>query len=457
MRGIEKQREKFNMSKVHVYRHQYGVGQGCFHAQELTFGEADQRQHIYRFVYDCGSSTSADSLKWSIDHFEKGTNDKVVHAAYLSHFENDHINGLESLCNKLDVHRIYAPHIDPGKVLHIIAQQLSGGAAWSTQYERFVANVLTVASGGPLFGVPVTLVTGGPQPQVDEAPRSNTDIGPGTYMVNLPTGSTVSHSTRVTVSISTGAGKAAVPKIIWEIVPWYYGADDHLTLLIVFFMATLTGYDTLLAPGLEQNATPQQVKAAIVWMKANRAGIADVYDFAMDEFNAYRSILGLLAFPPNHNVASLCIYSGPTQKTAAPSSYQTFPAVSHPRCLFCGPYDYCHYREHAGAWIATGDALLKVPDIWSEFEAHFSTSRLDRCSTVLIPHHGADAGSSDNYNEALIRSGQNCVISAGIRNGYRHPHRNVIQNILTKPAYLQLVTESQTMGFVEHLDFMLDI
>lgn len=445
------------MSNVRVYRHQYGVGQGCFHAQELSFGDEDRLRHTFRFVYDCGSSTSQDSLKWCISHFEKGIEDKVVHAAYLSHFEDDHINGLEALCQKVDVQRVYVPHIDPEKVLHIVAQQLASGVSWSKKYENFLANVLTVANGGRLFDVPVTMITDGPQPAGNDDPTLVDNAEPGSYNVNMPTAATVTHSTRVTVSAVHSLDNAVRSQIVWEVVPWYFGADDALTVLILGLIAALPGFTTSLVPGLQPNATSKQVDIAIAWMKAKHVDIADAYGIAMDYQNAERLAQGLYLFPKNHNVASLCVYSGPIKRNAMPQNYQTFPALSYPPCWFCSPHSGFFFREHAGAWIATGDALLEVPDIWDEFEAHFSPVRLNCCSTVLVPHHGAGANSSNNYNEALIRVGQNCVVSAGMRGGYRHPHRNIVQHILEKPANLQLVTESQTIGFIEHLKIDLGV
>ena len=444
------------MPSVRVYRHQYGVGQGCFHAQELSFGDGIQPRHTFRFVYDCGSSTSQQALKWSISHFEKGMEDKVVHAAYLSHFEDDHINGLEALCKKVDVQRIYVPHIDPIKVLHIVAQQMSEGVSWSGKYEKFIENVLKVANGGPLFNVPVSMVIGGPQPEGDDDPRPVDNAAPGTYIVNMPADQTVEHSKRATVSAVHASGNGVRAQVVWEVVPWYFGADVALTALIIGLIAVIPGYAVSMAPGLAPNATPKQVQVAISWMKANHIAIANAYDVAMAQHNAQRQLQGLYLFPKNHNVASLCVYSGPVRRNVIPHRYQTFPASSLGPCHFCCPFNGFFCREHAGAWIATGDALLGVPDIWNEFEAHFSPSRLDCCSTVLLPHHGAGASSSNNFNEGLIRVGQNCVISAGVNGGYRHPHRNVIQHILTKPANMQLVTESQTMGFIEHLDISLD-
>lgn len=154
------------------------------------------------------------------------------------------------------------------------------------------------------------------------------------------------------------------------------------------------------------------------------------------------------AFPNIHNVASLCLYSGPIRSRAylQNSSSWAYP-WSHRKI---SEYWLGH---KGGSWIATGDAMLGILDIWNHFFGHFGVDRIDACSTVLIPHHGADAATSHNFTDQLIRENQNCVISAGANNSYQHPHRNVVQAILKKPAALQLVTETDPMGFAEYLAF----
>ena len=171
----------------------------------------------------------------------------------------------------------------------------------------------------------------------------------------------------------------------------------------------------------------------------------------MDAHNASRASQGLELLPKNHNVASLCLYSGPVPPSRRLKQYSHWPYPLNEWWIeeFC--YQYLQYR--CGAWLATGDAMLKRPAIWSDFEAHFTKARLDACLTVQIPHHGADAKGSDNYNTELIRPYQNCVISAGAKNKYKHPHKNVVNDILAKPAILHLVNENNHIGFVEFLKF----
>lgn len=445
------------MLQIDAYRHQYGVGQGCFHLQTLEFSGDAGADLTYRFVYDCGGAKfqSKKTLDWCIAHATAGTPPLEVNAVYLSHFEDDHVNGVQELCKKAKVHRIFAPHIDLHSAVHIIAQQLAAGATWTTSYQQFASALFDLAGGDDVFGVPVTRVRGGgPPPEgpalPNDLPRDleNVDQSIDAVAPNRPV---VSHSERVTIVASKRMSRRAFHhEVVWEMVHWYYGGDDLLTAQILTEIAKINGYSIDCLPGIEANATSVQVDTALQWMKKNRAQIAAAYLVAMAVHNAVRAVMvpPKPAFPNNHNVASLCLYSGPI---ASKTYLQNANACGCHRLYKKGGMYWVGAKE--GAWIATGDAMLGIADIWNEFIAHFGTIRVDACSTVLIPHHGADAATSHNFTAQLIRANQFCVISAGANNSYKHPHRNVVQAILKKPASLQLVTESDPMGFVEYLAF----
>lgn len=446
------------MMHVDVVRHQYGVGQGCFHLQTLECTGEPGADFTYRFVYDCGGSQfqSPKTLDWCITHATAGAQRLQIDAVYISHFEDDHVNGIEELCKNAAVSRIYAPHINLHSAVHIIAQQMAAGTNWTAGYQQFASTLFAIANGGDAFGVPVTRIRGGERPP--EGPGVPNDrareLGDADQSVDavIPAGKSVSHAVRIPLVLSARTAKGVKSRVAWEMVHWYYGADDQLTLQILAEIALIGGYAADCQPGLQANASDNEIETALIWMKSNRAQIAKAYKAAMAAHNAARATLNPPepAFPDNHNVASLCLYSGPIDSRAYiwNSSADAFPCLLKRRDIYW-------FWAKRGAWIATGDAMLGLADVWDEFIAHFGTNRVDVCSTVLIPHHGADAATSHNFTDQLIRENQCCVISAGAINGYGHPHRNVVQAILKKPATLQLVTEAAPMGFVEYLAFQM--
>jgi beta-lactamase superfamily II metal-dependent hydrolase len=455
--------------KINVSRQQYGVGQGCFHVQELVFEDTSNLTPMltYRFVYDCGASVfqTEKTLGWCVEHATAGSTRLGIDAVYLSHFEADHVNGLQKLCQSANVKRIYAPHITVDQAIHIIAQQLAGSVQLTTEYRTFVSTVLAVARGEDIYGVPVTLITSvGEPPEQSAGQTSDGNFDSASIQVTSPESKELSHSLLTGFSL-TNVGAGSSPKIdIWELVHWCYSSNKALTDTILKEISnSVVGYSKDGKPGICANAKAAQVAQTLTWFQKNHKEISRAYTAAMKSFN--REHKPEPPIPNNHNVASLCLYSGPINSNARIENYSH--SGGHTKCRFVCPFCErevgkircqrpCPFYERENwknmSWIATGDAMLKIPDIWTSFEKHFGKNRIKQCSTVLIPHHGADAKTSQNFNADLIRQGQNCVISAGAKNPYHHPHRNVVSAILDVSANVQLVTETNPQGFLERLE-----
>lgn len=87
------------------------VGQGLFYSGILNKG-----CDIFSFVYDCGSDTKGDFLKNEIVELENivhrmGQVGKAkIDLLVISHFHDDHINGLECLFDKFNVDTVIMPY-----------------------------------------------------------------------------------------------------------------------------------------------------------------------------------------------------------------------------------------------------------------------------------------------------------------------------------------------------------
>lgn len=78
----------------------WNVGQGLFYTGSLFGGE-------FNFVYDCGGK-SAKAVKLLINEYLKTTN--TIDALFISHFHNDHINGIEYLKHKCRIKELFIPY-----------------------------------------------------------------------------------------------------------------------------------------------------------------------------------------------------------------------------------------------------------------------------------------------------------------------------------------------------------
>ena len=83
-------------------RHQFPVGQGCFHAGAI--GHTDSASDMMHYVYDCGS-TRQRALQNAIDMYKTRTSS--IDFLFVSHFDADHVSGLDRLLAAATVDTVY--------------------------------------------------------------------------------------------------------------------------------------------------------------------------------------------------------------------------------------------------------------------------------------------------------------------------------------------------------------
>ena len=78
------------------------VGQGAFYCEKFILGNEN-----INIVYDCGTNSEIKKLKKVIDrNFYEG---EIIHALFISHLHNDHVNGIEYLIKRCKVKNIFFP------------------------------------------------------------------------------------------------------------------------------------------------------------------------------------------------------------------------------------------------------------------------------------------------------------------------------------------------------------
>lgn len=78
------------------------VGQGAFYCERFRDLLEDKSINM---VYDCGSSNGKVVIEREIaKSFRKG---ETIHALFISHFHDDHINGIPFLMKHCNVENIY--------------------------------------------------------------------------------------------------------------------------------------------------------------------------------------------------------------------------------------------------------------------------------------------------------------------------------------------------------------
>jgi hypothetical protein len=417
--------------KIRHTRIQHAVGQGGFHSGSVAIDD----RRPFRYVYDCGAqggsriSTVVPQFVGQLRHESVG-----LDAVFLSHFHEDHFNGLDVLlgAGKLTATRIYLPYLDEIDRVIAVAASAKSPKGLVQAYLRDGENGLAgeLGMGGAQF-VPVLPSDPAPvdngdddTPPVD-LPWSETDDGGGPLIA-------------VTTGPRSGAEFAGLPN-----GPLY---DDQGIVLGTGGPA-LWEFRLFVKPTTEAKRATFLDRLALEPSIAKRLNGSSVVSWLMDPANrqllvsdpvlraeakhAYEAVAADL------NVTSLSVYAGP----AYPQNTALLVEI---------PGKVPSRRQERGvSWLGTGDGDLKTPKRVDEFVAHIRPFRLDRVSTLVVPHHGG-AADIDRYFADRLK-GAYAVYSYGIPNQHGHPTQAALD--VTKDAGLKnKKVSNHTKDFTEQFE-----
>ena len=112
------------------------VGQGLFCRGELVFMERNHPRKIFQWVYDCGSE-NRDIVNGEVDLYRRHLPDpKRLDLLVLSHFDQDHVEGVGRLLQGLPVDHLVLPYLTPAQRMLLAA----GAGPNNPDYIRFLVS-----------------------------------------------------------------------------------------------------------------------------------------------------------------------------------------------------------------------------------------------------------------------------------------------------------------------------
>lgn len=371
------------------------VGQGAFYVEQFT--SCNPRINL---VFDCGSSTDEQILHDSIDNvFQKG---ETIHAVFISHLHDDHINGLEYLLSNYNVEKIYFPLLDCVEKTLTLLHYLSLKASHSTNdfFFKFVNDPYSYVDGK--------------RPKSEIFYVSPYDSESREYRQQY--GELIRSGENITNHIKGILGKYSN----WEIVPFNFRNKQRTKQLMaqldIVFRSHFPNDDIRIDECLNLD---------YYWK--NYPCIRD------DVKKAYESIRGSL------NTNSMVIFSGTTTNT-----YQHFCLSKTDDCYQCNCGCSTIYRSgclYTGDYDCSGES--KYDDLHSAYSSYW-----DSIGCITIPHHG----SWHNYNPDLTSNRHVfCIISASIKNNYQHPHALVMRDLLRKRIITLWINEESKSKFQTYI------
>ena len=376
------------------------VGQGAFYTEQHLVGSEQ-----LTVVYDCGSLTGAvggasrDFLRKVTSALPRGT---VIDLLFISHFHEDHVNGLATLKKQHPVRAVVLPKLsEEARILVRLENYLEFGDAARTS--RALLDNPRAFFGKKTLLIFVEPVQPGTPPAGTEADSVPIEVLPGRDTpIEVPP-SLRSQDLTPAASISSGTAIRLHTKAMrfWEYVPFNYEYPTRHRQLL-----------TLLA--------------TLRTRPADLTELESVLERKKDLTAAYAKLPGKL------NQNSLVVYAGPLGHA---------PRARHRGGLGQPTW----HRPTVAGCLYLGDAELKAPAMTSHLRTHLGTRWL-RIGTLQVAHHGAVG----NFSPAVVQARMQAVISYGTDNQHGHPSAYVVGHLHRLSATPVLVNEALESGFYSH-------
>lgn len=356
------------------------VGQGAFYCEQFKMDIFSEKINI---IYDCGSDNVELVFEQIQNNFEKG---EIIHAVFISHLDNDHINGLPYLLKYCKVKKIFFPLIERKNNYSIRLFNLIKNGRNASFLLEFLENPYRAIGNLNLDYRPVFFQIGGGE-------EFN-----GIDAMVIPSGRDVSDL------IMEEFKNILYIYREWKFIPFNFCQENRAIEL-----------QTYLKKIFGKNMKDDDIYH--IWKYGDE-----------DEKNkikqAYKSIKGTF------NTNSMTLYSGI-------KNFDIKQSIADTRSFGCYMRDV-FYMKNVGC-LYTGDYDVSGKEKWKQlYEAYRMYWETIGC--VQVPHHG----SRHNYNEELGCIDAYYIISAGINNRYHHPHSIVIKDLLYKHHLPYIVTEQQS-------------
>lgn len=356
------------------------VGQGAFYCEKFKLNPDDN--NFINVVYDCGSLNNPKRVEKQIKaNFHEG---ETIHAVFISHLHNDHINGLEFLLKYCNVRKIFLPLTTKKEKTILTLYELSVGISFNNFTTKFIINPRrTIEETTPYKEIPI----------IREIEPERAENG----LQELENRKINSHIKNVAHEIF------GVPKNSyndWLYIPFNFSYEERTNRLFNKLKILLN------------NSLYDLAELGELWRISDKQTKNTVK-------NAYAEIKG------SHNPNSMTLYSGTKKhwghqfiwdkcyyKCRVEKSYHNIG------CLYTGDYD-----------ASKKDNFYKLKESYADY--------WENIGCIQIPHHG----SIYSYNTGFSELNSFFVISAGQNNMFSHPHNFVINDLLLNEHYPLIVTE----------------
>lgn len=377
----------------------WNVGQGLFYSGSIN---------NYQVVYDCGSKNKAARVN-AINNY-CSINQNKIDLLILSHFHDDHINGIEELLSKKKVHTVILPYLSPIERLYLSCKR--GYTNYSMLFdpisffrERDVTQIILITPGSGESDEPVA-----PPLNNNNNNNNNNQDDPldlGAMIEDELVRGQLEQNEIYKEMLDTGRLFVFTHKRAIFL--------SHMWMFRFFTIAMDLSSFSNFAMCVDDLADENNVRnmAKLIQNKEVRNRLKNCYELCKTDFND----------------TSLSVYHGLVKETGTILQI-THNGIEQVLGWYYGKYTVscsCPLSGLSGH-LLTGDLNLSLAENFKEFTVHFK-HQLNYVYMCLLPHHGA----LKNWNNDLMGMVPNCeqwVASSGFSNGYSHPSLQIVETLL---------------------------
>ncbi len=405
-----------------VIRTFHPVGQGAFYSEQFI----QDGQNTGLVVYDCGSGTSKMSKNLK-KYVSNSLPKRDIDILFVSHFDNDHINGIQILKSSgHNIKNVVLPLVPPEiKPYVVLCAGLMDGKEASEQIRQILyhpedffgdlkenikanikANIIYVKSA------------------ITEQHNDNNKQDEPRSIENLS--GQIESGTKITLGNQF--------PITWVYIPFNYEENQRVSEFKKLINDAIAQHD--LPPTFDPNKD-------------------DWFDDTTLK-NKIQKLYNNKIFGPKPkkdkiiHTNSLMVYSG----THCRSNYRSdrYNCVVHDCC--CCPCRCPKPRYYSEGCLYLGDVNLNVTNQITNMIPTIKTAinqYVNRIGLIQIPHHGAHG----SYNSDILELAPHCkhyVLSYGTTNTYGHPAPCVVSSIISQGYSLALVNENICSMFMQRIE-----
>ena len=389
-----------------VQRCFHPVGQGAFYSERFTVGKKS-----WYVVYDCGTSQKNVNIKKVIqEYFSKNAK---IPFLFISHFDNDHISGVQHILKYYDVDFLFLPLISDAEKLILIADATPKNIFYIgliCNTEETVKNYSRQGSGTRVIYV---------EPRGTENNISSEDLP---RLTNLPHKGEKNSIVSGTVFTFSPNGIPKVGGFVWCFSPFNYESIERSKTIEEYIKKELH---------IRENFH-DAVKG--IWTECESKTINEINNVkAIKTLKNGLNRIDRMWTNAKH-VNNMSLYSGPHKKTNDSMLAIRFFMLGEKNSGCCceKPSRCCNLRycekgrsTSASGAIYTGDYAANSSSNIQQFDRHFLHWKCN-IGVLQLPHHGSQV----DFNDQLINYSDIFVASFGLSNGYHHPSPTVIDTLL---------------------------